>query len=101
MTEDRDLQIMRCIDKKDRIGLEGVKLLLTVGRKDESGAFTKGVGLTESQADIILYAIEVVKPPEGVDQNEYTMMRLTRLFFIMSLPDKEIQILSRALEKIG
>ncbi len=35
---------MRAIDKLDRLGVEGVRLLLGAGRKDESGDFTKGGG---------------------------------------------------------
>src|SRR5689334_7662023 len=40
------LTVLRAIDKLDRLGLEGVKLLLGPGRKDESGDFTKGAGLS-------------------------------------------------------
>jgi histidyl-tRNA synthetase len=39
------LTVLRAIDKLDRLGAEGVKLLLGPGRKDESGDFTKGAGL--------------------------------------------------------
>src|SRR5215468_64416 len=39
------LTVLRAIDKLDRLGIEGVKLLLGPGRKDESGDFTKGAGL--------------------------------------------------------
>ena len=35
---------MRAIDKLDRLGIEGVRMLLGKGRKDESGDFTKGAG---------------------------------------------------------
>jgi histidyl-tRNA synthetase len=45
---------LRSLDKFDKFGLEGVKLLLTSGRKDESGDFTKGVGLSDAQADVLL-----------------------------------------------
>lgn len=45
---------LRAIDKFDKFGVEGVKLLLTTGRKDESGDFTKGAGLSPVQADTIL-----------------------------------------------
>jgi len=48
------LTVLRAIDKLDRLGPEGVFLLLTVGRKDESGDFTKGAGLTEDQAENVL-----------------------------------------------
>jgi histidyl-tRNA synthetase len=41
---------MRAIDKLDRLGPEGVHLLLTTGRKDESGDFTKGAGLSGDDA---------------------------------------------------
>ena len=41
------LTVLRAIDKLDRLGSEGVRLLLGPGRKDESGDFTKGAGLNE------------------------------------------------------
>ncbi len=34
--------VLRAIDKLDRLGVEGVRMLLGKGRKDESGDFTKG-----------------------------------------------------------
>ncbi len=43
----RRLTVLRAIDKLDRLGEEGVRLLLGPGRKDESGDFTKGAGLDE------------------------------------------------------
>ena len=39
------LVVLRALDKLDRLGLEGVRLLLGPGRKDESGDFTEGAGL--------------------------------------------------------
>ena len=50
----RRLTVLRAIDKLDRLGRDGVKLLLGPGRKDESGDFTKGAGLTEDQVNRIL-----------------------------------------------
>src|SRR5919198_261162 len=48
------LTVMRAIDKLDRLGPLGVRLLLGEGRKDESGDFTKGAGLaTESIEQVI------------------------------------------------
>ena len=41
----RRLTVLRAIDKLDRLGVEGVRLLLGAGRKDESGDFTKGAEL--------------------------------------------------------
>lgn len=45
----RRLIVLRAIDKYDRLGEQGVRLLLGDGRKDESGDFTKGAGLDEDQ----------------------------------------------------
>ncbi|MDO9439280.1 MAG: HisS family protein, partial [Beijerinckiaceae bacterium] len=36
------LIVLRAIDKLDRLGSDGVRMLLGTGRKDESGDFTKG-----------------------------------------------------------
>ncbi len=47
--ESRRLTILRAMDKLDRLGIEGVEALLGEGRKDESGDFTKGAGLTPEQ----------------------------------------------------
>ena len=49
----RRLTVLRAIDKLDRLKLEGVKLLLGPGRKDESGDFTLGAGLDDRQISII------------------------------------------------
>ena len=46
--------VLRAIDKLDRLGVEGVRALLGEGRKDESGDFTKGAGLGEAQADVVM-----------------------------------------------
>jgi histidyl-tRNA synthetase len=45
----RRLTVLRAIDKLDRLGLDAVQQLLGEGRKDESGDFTKGAGLSEEQ----------------------------------------------------
>jgi len=48
------LTVLRAIDKLDRLGVEGVKLLLGEGRKDESGDFTKGAELDSDQINLIM-----------------------------------------------
>ena len=48
------LTVLRAIDKCDRLGRDGVEHLLGDGRKDESGDFTKGAGLSEVQRNRIL-----------------------------------------------
>ena len=46
--------VLRAIDKLDKFGEPGVRALLGAGRKDESGDFTKGAGLTDGQANTIM-----------------------------------------------
>ncbi len=46
--------VLRAIDKIDRLGEEGVRALLGAGRKDESGDFTKGAGLSDEQAEVVM-----------------------------------------------
>jgi histidyl-tRNA synthetase len=50
--------VLRAIDKLDRLGPDGVRALLGEGRKDASGDFTKGAGLTDEQADRIMLFVE-------------------------------------------
>jgi histidyl-tRNA synthetase len=52
-TEERGI-VLRAIDKIDRLGNDGVRALLGMGRKDESGDFTKGAGLSPEQAEIVM-----------------------------------------------
>jgi histidyl-tRNA synthetase len=53
------LTVLRAIDKLDRLGMEGVTLLLGEGRLDESGDFTKGAGLTRASIDAVLAFLSV------------------------------------------
>jgi histidyl-tRNA synthetase len=52
--EGQKLAVLRAVDKLDRLGPDGVRLLLGEGRKDESGAFTKGAGLNAAAAERVL-----------------------------------------------
>src|SRR6185369_9979703 len=54
---EKRLITMRAVDKLDRLGIDGVKMLLGKGRKDESGDFTKGAELLDSQIAGIVAAI--------------------------------------------
>jgi histidyl-tRNA synthetase len=48
------LTVLRAIDKLDKFSEEEVLLLLTKGRKDQSGDFTKGAGLSDENAQKLL-----------------------------------------------
>ncbi|MFV0408953.1 MAG: histidine--tRNA ligase [Paracoccus sp. (in: a-proteobacteria)] len=52
--EDQADDVLRQIDKFDKVGEAGVRQLLTVGRKDDSGAVIEGVGLSEAQVQPVL-----------------------------------------------
>jgi histidyl-tRNA synthetase len=54
---EKHLTTMRAVDKLDRLGIDGVRMLLGKGRKDESGDFTKGAELTDSQIEGVVAAI--------------------------------------------
>jgi histidyl-tRNA synthetase len=59
------LTVLRAIDKLDRLGIAGVKLLLGAGRKDESGDFTKGAGLKEAQIAKVIGYVSVEAAANG------------------------------------
>jgi histidyl-tRNA synthetase len=61
----RRLTVLRAIDKLDRLGVDGVRLLLGPGRKDESGDFTKGAGLDDLQITRILNFTGWKEPGSG------------------------------------
>ena len=68
------LTVLRAIDKFDRLGVEGVRQLLGPGRKDESGDFTKGAGLDQDTANILIETIafeEQLEPQVGYDSVEF------------------------------
>ncbi|MER8472520.1 histidine--tRNA ligase [Mesorhizobium sp. M1328] len=66
----RRLQVLRAIDKLDKLGVEGVRLLLGAGRKDESGDFTKGAGLDNTQIDVVIsyFTVMAQHDPEKIVQ---------------------------------
>jgi histidyl-tRNA synthetase len=66
--------VLRAIDKLDRLGVAGVRALLGQGRKDESGDFTKGAGLSQAQADVVIGFMEAKR-----DTGAATVARLAEL----------------------
>ncbi|MBN9889245.1 histidine--tRNA ligase [Salipiger abyssi] len=69
--------VMRTIDKFDKVGEEGVLELLTTGRRDASGAFIDGVGLhIQSAQQIVQYLTQKsVLYGEDVNQARLASMR--------------------------
>ncbi|QYO77482.1 histidine--tRNA ligase [Devosia salina] len=81
VTDEQKLTVLRAIDKLDKFGPEGVRLLLGAGRKDESGDFTKGAGLTDAQIEPILAYVDSGIPAEGVEKgsNEHVIATINTL----------------------
>jgi histidyl-tRNA synthetase len=63
--------ILRTVDKFDKVGEAGVRELLGKGRLDSSGAFIEGLGLQDSQADVVVKFLT----SKGAD-NEATLANL-------------------------
>ncbi len=66
--------VLRAIDKLDRLGTDGVRALLGEGRKDPSGDFTKGAGLSPEQAEIVMGFMDARR-----DSGAATVARLREL----------------------
>ena len=62
--EQKQYKVLKSIDKLDRIGPDGVGELLKQGRKDKSGAFTKGCELSNDQVSEILSFLNLKKIKE-------------------------------------
>ena len=57
--------VLRAIDKLDRLGPVGVRALLGLGRKDESGDFTKGAELSTEQTERVMGFVEAGAGSDG------------------------------------
>ena len=71
---DKRLTVLRAIDKLDKFGVEGVKLLLVKGRLDESGDFTKGAELSDDAVEKVIAFISA-----GGANSSVTLDNLSRV----------------------
>lgn len=71
---DKRLTVLRAIDKLDKFGVEGVKLLLGKGRLDESGDFTKGAELSDDAVEKVIAFISA-----GGANSSITLDNLSRV----------------------
>ncbi|SMQ59111.1 histidyl-tRNA synthetase [Devosia lucknowensis] len=74
-SDEQKLTVLRAVDKLDKFGPEGVKLLLGAGRKDESGDFTKGAGLSDTQAAVVLDYVSGKPPVDNAGVAELATMQ--------------------------
>ncbi|MES2723921.1 MAG: histidine--tRNA ligase [Pseudomonadota bacterium] len=89
-TEGQKLAVLRAVDKLDRLGPEGVRLLLGEGRKDESGAFTKGAGLNAAAAEAVLAFTAA-----GMDGRSETLDRIANVIGGSPEGDEGLEELAR------
>ncbi|ODT24203.1 MAG: histidine--tRNA ligase [Kaistia sp. SCN 65-12] len=73
--EGQKLTVLRAIDKLDKFGTDGVALLLSEGRKDESGDFTKGAGLSDVQRAVVLNYVRGEEPEHNEGIAELKVMQ--------------------------
>ena len=63
---EKRLNVLRAIDKLDRLGVEGVRELLGEGRTDESGDRTEGVGLGNNYIDFVMSILSSSQEPNEI-----------------------------------
>lgn len=88
--EGQKLAVLRAVDKLDRLGPEGVKLLLGAGRLDESGAFTRGAELGGAAIDSVLAFVGA-----GQGARQATLDRLANVIGGSAEGDEGLAELSR------
>ena len=77
LTSSVRLQVLREIDKLDKIGIDGVCAMLGDGMRDASGAFNKGVGLHPLQIGMIRIFFD--NSEGGFEALERSMKRLSQI----------------------
>ena len=91
--------VLRAVDKLDRLGVEGVRLLLGAGRKDESGAFTRGAELPIAATDAVIAFVEA-----GGGARSATLDRLSNVIGGSAEGDEGVEELAKiaaALTRLG
>jgi histidyl-tRNA synthetase len=98
-SEGQKLAVLRAVDKLDRLGVEGVRLLLGEGRLDDSGDFTKGAGLAGKAIDSVLDFIQA-----GVGGRSATLNNIAKVVAGSAEGDEGLEELARidaALTSLG
>jgi histidyl-tRNA synthetase len=93
------LIVLRAVDKLDRLGPEGVRLLLGKGRTDESGDFTKGAELKPAAIDAVLAFLDA-----GADTRSATLDKLSKVVGGTAEGDEglaELALIDQALKGMG
>jgi histidyl-tRNA synthetase len=101
----RRLTVLRAIDKLDKFGIEGVKLLLGEGRwdggKEGEGDFTPGAGLDEGNIGRVLALLSMSFDHEVVDGKAFAWSDPTELTWIQGPAEKAVSTALFELAQIG
>jgi histidyl-tRNA synthetase len=96
----RRLTVLRAIDKYDRLGVEGVGQLLGAGRRDESGDFTKGAGLSPDQIRWIMLYVnsmnDTLNLADVTDLSEESRRKLDQPHLGELMPEEDGRILYKS-----
>jgi histidyl-tRNA synthetase len=84
------LAVLRAVDKLDRLGAGGTRALLGAGRKDESGAFTRGAELNSAGIDSVMAFVEA-----GRSTRSETLARLSEVIGGSAVGDEGLAELDR------
>jgi histidyl-tRNA synthetase len=80
--DERRFQVLRAMDKYDRLRAEGVRQLLGNGRRDDSGDFTPGAELPIDAIDELIELLELQEIGEFISNALYLDKLLERKFKI-------------------
>lgn len=84
------IQVLREIDKLDKIGIDGVCAMLGDGKYDASGAFNRGAGLDKIQVAMIRFFLENTKAQGG---NEGTLKATEKALSHLSTVRRRIDLI--------
>ena len=84
------LAVLRAVDKLDRLGVAGTRALLGAGRKDDSGAFTRGAEIETAAIDSVMAFVEAGRPSRSE-----TLDRLTEVIGGSEIGDAGLAELDR------
>jgi len=106
----RRLSVLRAVDKFDKFGSDGVRLLLGLGRwdggREGEGDFTKGSGLSDVEIDAVMELLEAREIDELIDwTNEFTFRTAALSKFVVNPAFRagmeELQQISKLVQSSG
>ena len=99
--ESQKLAALRAIDKKDRLGWQGVVQLLGAGRRDKSGAFTPGARLPERAIGSIEAFLATANSPDLTRAEVVDLLSLLPLGSVGHEGVRELSRIDSALTAMG